>query len=73
MKFVQITGAELLQLATTDEIPELRAAGVKEDSQVRINPQGDIEVRQHGAWSVIGGLLGDFPARIKRITGKDWE
>jgi hypothetical protein len=73
MKFVQITGAELLQLATSDEVPELRAAGVHDDSLVRINPQGDIEVRQNGAWSVIGGLLGDFPARIKRLTGKDWQ
>ena len=73
MKFVEITGAELFQLATEDELPGLRAAGVGDDSRVRINPQGDIEVRQHGNWSVIGGLLGDYQARIKTMTGHSWE
>jgi hypothetical protein len=73
MKFVQITGAELLQLATSDEISELRIAGVRDESQVRINPQGDIEIRQDGAWAVIGGLLGDYASRIKRLTGQDWD
>ena len=72
MKFIEITGAQLLQLATADEIPALRDAGITDESQVRINPQGDIEVRQRGAWSVIGGLLGDYKTRLKRLTGKEW-
>lgn len=72
MKFVEITGDVLLKLAEKDEIPQLRAAGVTETSEVRINKQGDIELRQRGSWAVIGGLLGDYENRIKRITGLDW-
>ena len=73
MKFVEISGAELMQLATEDEVPGLRSAGVRDESQVRINPQGDIEIRQNGAWSVIGGLLGDYKSRIFKMTGEAWD
>lgn len=73
MKFVEITGAELMQLATEDELPGLRAAGVCDESRVRINPQGDIEIRQQGAWSVIGGLLGDYKSRLHKMTGEAWD
>ena len=72
MKFVQISGASLLQLAESQEVSDLRAAGVQDESEVRINQQGDVEVLQNGAWSIIGGLLGDYQARIKRLTGLDW-
>jgi hypothetical protein len=72
MKFVEITGAVLLHMAEAEEIPPLRTAGVTEDSKIRINQQGDIELLQHGSWRVIGGLLGDYRARIKRLTGLDW-
>jgi hypothetical protein len=72
MKFLELTGAELLKLATTEEIPGLHAAGVTDQSRVRINPQGDIEVFQDGAWGVIGGLLGDYASRIKKLTGRQW-
>ncbi len=72
MKFVEITGAMLMQLADDDEAPQLRSAGVRDDSQVRINPQGDIEILQRGTWSVIGGLLGDYKTRIRKLTGRDW-
>jgi hypothetical protein len=72
MKFVEITGAELLQLATADEIADLRASGVNDESQIRINEQGDIEIMQRGAWAVIGGLLGDFKSRIRKLTGRGW-
>jgi hypothetical protein len=72
MRFIEITGAQLLQLATEDEIPGLRDAGITEESQVRVNPQGDIEVREQGAWSVIGGLLGDYKTRLKKLTGQEW-
>ncbi len=69
MKFVEISGAVLLKMAEPEEIPQLRAAGVADNSKIRINPQGDIELLEHGAWGVIGGLLGDFESRIKRLTG----
>jgi hypothetical protein len=72
MKFVEINGATLLKLADSQEVPQLRAAGVKDDSKIRINPQGDIEIHQRGGWAVIGGLLGDYPGRIKKLTGLDW-
>jgi hypothetical protein len=72
MKFVEITGDVLLQMAEPDEIGPLRASGVTEHSKVRVNQQGDIELYNHGGWHIIGGLLGDFQARIKRITGLDW-
>jgi hypothetical protein len=72
MKFIEINGAQLLQLATEDEISSLRDAGITNQSQVRINPQGDIEVCERGAWSVIGGLLGDYKTRLKKLTGQEW-
>ena len=72
MKFIEITGAQLLQLATEDEIPSLREAGITDQSHVRINPQGDIEVRECGTWSVIGGLLGDYKTRLKKLSGQEW-
>ncbi len=72
MKFVEITGATLLKLTDSNEIPQLRAAGVTDKSKIRINPQGDIEILQRGGWTVIGGLLGDYANRIKKLTGLDW-
>jgi len=72
MKFVEITGATLLELADSDEIEGLRAAGVVEQSKIRINLQGDIEIHQKEGWSVIGGLLGDYASRIHKLTGLDW-
>jgi hypothetical protein len=72
MNFVEITGATLLQLADSDQIEGLRAAGVTEQSKIRINPQGDIEIHQKGSWSIIGGLIGDYASRIRKLTGLDW-
>ncbi len=72
MKFVEISGAVLLEMAEPDEIPSLRAAGVTEKCQVRINPQGDIELLRNGNWNIIGGLIGDYRSRIRRMTGLDW-
>ena len=42
------------------------------DSVVRVNPQGDIELRKRKGWEIIGGLLGDYERRVKRETGLDW-
>ncbi len=73
MQFVEITGAQLFRLAEDDQVSQLRTAGVTDDAQIRINPQGDVEMLKDQQWSVIGGLLGDYAARIKKLTGKGWE
>lgn len=72
MKFVEITGNTLLELADEDQIAGLRAAGVTDQSKIRINLQGDIEILQNGNWGIIGGLLGDYESRIRKLTGLDW-
>ncbi len=72
MQFVEISGEVLLKLADAEEAPQLRSAGVTDKSKIRINRQGDIEMLQRGAWNVIGGLLGDYESRIKKLTGLDW-
>ena len=74
MKFVELSGAVLTKLIRDDEIAEddLRNAGVNDDSVVRINEQGDIELRRTDGWDIIGGLLGDFRSRIHKETGMDW-
>ena len=74
MKFVEITGATLVQLVADDEIhaDDLVTAGVVDDCIIRINEQGDIEVRRPTQWELIGGLLGDYESRIRQQTGIDW-
>ena len=41
-------------------------------SIVRINQQGDIEVRRRDRWDIIGSLLGNYEDRIRHVTGLDW-
>ena len=74
MKFIEMTGATLDSIINDDElhVQNLDGAGVKPDSIVRVNQQGDIEVRRAIKWDVIGGLLGKFEDRIKETTGFDW-
>lgn len=74
MQFIEMTGQMLMKIISEDEIsPEqLRATGVTPDSLVRINRQGDIELRRSDRWDVIGGLLGEFDARIRHETGLEW-
>ncbi len=74
MKFIEMTGAELADIISDDELhgDDLHAAGVDNDTLVRVNEQGDIEVRRAECWDVIGGLLGEFEARIKKRTGRKW-
>lgn len=74
MKFIEMTGAALEQVINDGELhsADLAAAGVESDSIVRVNQQGDIEVRRTHKWDVVGGLLGNFEERIKKTTGCDW-
>jgi hypothetical protein len=74
MQFIQISGKTLLRLIEDDELHphELADLGVTDESVIRINPQGDIELRRTDRWDVIGGLLGEFESRIRRETGLEW-
>lgn len=74
MKFIEMNGATLEKIVESDELhgPSLTTAGVSPESIVRVNEQGDIEIRRENKWSVIGGLLGKFDERVKKITGFDW-
>ena len=60
MQFIEMTGKTLLGLTGIDALQpdELRNLGVDDASVVRINRQGDIEIRRVDRWDVIGGLLG---------------
>ena len=74
MQFIEMTGKTLLVVVDEGEIDPaaLRAAGVTDDSLVRVNLQGDIELRQRSRWDVVGGLLGNYEQRVRRATGLDW-
>lgn len=74
MKFIEMTGATLEQVVNDGELHlnDLGSAGVNSDTIVRINQQGDIEIRRAFKWDVIGGLLGNFEDRVKQKTGLDW-
>ena len=74
MRFMEMTGKTLSQIVSDDELihRNLQAAGVDDETIVRINEHGDIEVRRPARWDVIGGLLGDYVDRVKVKTGLDW-
>ena len=74
MKFVELSGKTLQRIVSDDELHpnELARLGVNDESILRINRQGDIEIRRSDRWEVIGGLLGEFEERIKRETGLEW-
>ena len=74
MKFIELTGESLDQIVDDGElhVSDLKNAGVSNSTIVRINQQGDIEVRRPHKWDVIGGLLGNFEERVKKSTGLDW-
>ena len=69
-----MTGATLRRALHPDELDEddLAKARVADDTIVRVNHEGDIEVRRPHGWDVIGGLLGGFEDRIRHATGLDW-
>jgi hypothetical protein len=74
MQFIETTGAVLARIVNEGEISpaDLAKSGVTDDTIVRINRQGDIEVRRRDRWDVIGGLLGNFEIRARQQTGLDW-
>ena len=74
MPFIEMTGATLDRLLVEDELhhEDLEAARVGDDTIVRVNREGDIEVRRPDGWDVVGGLLGEFEQRLKSETGLDW-
>lgn len=74
MKFIEMNGKALMSMLEPDEISpeELRQAGLTDTCLVRINQQGDIEVRRRDRWDVIGGLLGNFSPRAEHSSGRTW-
>ena len=74
MQFIEMSGKALQRVVSDDELHpnELARLGVTDESVVRINRQGDIEMRRPDRWDIIGGLLGEFEERIKRETELDW-
>ena len=74
MPFIEMSGKTLLRLVTEGG-PSPSGKGVATalaPSIVRVNHEGDIELRRRDRWDVIGGLLGEFEQRVKRETGLDW-
>lgn len=74
MKFIEMTGKHLAEIVKEDDLhlKDLPSTGITEHTVVRVNQQGDVEVRRPDGWDVIGGLLGEYEARIKKATGLDW-
>jgi len=74
MQFIELSGKTLQRIISDDELhpDELAELGVTEESVVRINRQGDIELRRADRWDLIGGLLGEFEHRILSETGLTW-
>ena len=74
MAFIEMTGKTLERVVSADELHagDLQVLGVTDESIVRVNKQGDIEVRRPSGWDVIGGLLGEYDKRVRQETGLDW-
>ena len=74
MRFIEITGKTLAKIVNQGELKlsDLKAAGIAEDTVVRINEQGDIEVRRPDQWDLVGGLLGEYEERVRGVSGLDW-
>ncbi len=74
MQFIEMSGMTFGRIVSEDEFSpdELAKVGLSDESVIRINRQGDIEIRRPGTWDVIGGLLGNFGERIRKETGLKW-
>ena len=73
-QFIEMLGKTLFRiLAASEPRPDdLAEVGLNEESIIRVNRQGDIELRRRDHWDLIGGLLGDFEDRVRQETGLDW-
>jgi hypothetical protein len=69
-----MTGEQLFSVLLPEELKlhELEAAGVHAHSIIRVNLQGDLELRRPDGWQILGGLLGDFEHRVIEKTGLNW-
>lgn len=74
MPYIEMTGRTLERIINDGELhhKDLVSAGVTYNCIVRVNEQGDIEVRRPEGWDVIGGLLGDYDHRVQKETGLRW-
>ena len=74
MRFIELTGKSLSRIIRDDELHanDLPSAGIHDDTIVRVNEQGDIEVRRATKWDIVGGLLGEYGERLRKTTGLDW-
>ena len=69
-----MTGKVLAAMLSDDEMQanDLETTGVQDDTIVRVNEHGDIEIRRAAEWDVSGGLLGNYEDRVRQATGCDW-
>ncbi|MCS5616436.1 MAG: hypothetical protein O3C39_11975 [Planctomycetota bacterium] len=74
MKFIEMTGRALMSMIEPGEVPpeQIQKAGLTDSCLVRVNQQGDIEVRRHDRWDLIGGLIGNFQPRAEHASGRTW-
>ena len=74
MKFIEMTGKTLALIINSQDFgaPNLDEADVNDETIVRINEHGDIEVRRERSWDVIGGLLGEYKDQVRQRTGLEW-
>ena len=74
MEFIELTGKTLLDVINEGEVDfkQLHDAGLNSDSIVRINRFGEIELRNKSEWTLVGGLIGNFEERLRKLTGLDW-
>jgi hypothetical protein len=74
VRFIEMSGRTLMEIVRHEgpDPEELADVGVTDESIVRVNRQGDIEIRRTDRWDVIGGLLGEFEDRVREATGLDW-
>ena len=74
MRYIEMTGHALMSIVEPGEVPpeQIQWAGLTEGCLVRVNEQGDIEVRRHDRWELIGGLVGGFGPRAERASGRTW-
>ena len=55
MRFIEMTGRTLARVVTEKELAaaDFARVGITDDTVVRVNEQGDIEVRRRDQWDLI--------------------